>query len=149
MKIRRMKKEDIREAAQIEREIFSVPWSEQSFYDAIEMEQTIFLTAEEEGRVAGYLGMYLAADEGEITNVAVHKDCRRRHIGRALLMQALTEAAERGADTIFLEVRCSNAPAIALYEQMGFKICGTRRGFYEKPREDACVMVRPDISTFL
>lgn len=148
MQICLMEKSHIREVAQIEKETFSVPWSEKAFLEALEAEYALFLVAEEEGRVAGYIGVYLAADEGEITNVAVEETFRRHHIGEYLVKEALSEAEKKGAATIFLEVRCSNTPAIALYEKMGFSICGTRKGFYEKPKEDAYVMVSaPDIST--
>ena len=73
---------------------------------------------------------------------------RRRHIAEALVAEMQKEAAGRGTHSVFLEVRCSNTGAIALYQKMGFSICGTRRGFYEKPKEDAYVMVyTPEIST--
>ena len=86
--------------------------------------------------------------EAEITNVAVEMEYRRRHIAEALVAEMQKEAAGRGTHSIFLEVRCSNTGAIALYQKMGFSICGTRRGFYEKPKEDAYVMVyTPEIST--
>ena len=73
---------------------------------------------------------------------------RGLHIAEALVAEMQKEAAKRGTHSIFLEVRCSNTGAIALYQKMGFSICGTRRGFYEKPKEDAYVMVyTPEIST--
>ena len=81
-------------------------------------------------------------------HVAVEMEYRRRHIAEALVAEMQKEAAGRGTHSIFLEVRCSNTGAIALYQKMGFSICGTRRGFYEKPKEDAYVMVyTPEIST--
>ena len=139
MVISRMKTEDVTDAARIEEKIFSMPWSEQSFLEALEQEYTVFFVAKEEEHCVGYIGAYFAADEAEITNVAVDMEYRRRHIA---------EAAKRGTRSIFLEVRCSNTGAIALYQKMGFSICGTRRGFYEKPKEDAYVMVyTPEIST--
>ena len=149
MTIRPMEEKDICEIAGIEREIFSTPWSEKAFFEALEAEYALFFAAEEDGQIAGYIGIYLAADEGEITNVAVAENFRRRHIGEQLVHAAVSEAGKRGAVSIFLEVRYSNLPAIALYEKMGFSICGTRKGFYERPKEDAYVMVfAPDISTF-
>ncbi|MCI8327639.1 MAG: ribosomal protein S18-alanine N-acetyltransferase [Lachnospiraceae bacterium] len=148
MQIRLMKKSDIEEVAQIERETFSMPWSQRAFLQSLEMEHVLFLVAEKENEIAGYIGVYFAADEAEITNVAVKEKFRRRHIGESLVKEMVLRAKERGAVFAFLEVRCSNAEAIALYEKMGFSICGSRKGFYEKPREDAYVMVfAPDIST--
>lgn len=149
MRIRQMERKDAAKAAAIEEEIFSMPWSKQAFLEALDLESTLFLAAEEEGELAGYIGLYLAADEGEITNVAVRERYRRRRIAESLIEHAMCTAAERGAAKVFLEVRPSNTGAIALYEKTGFIHCGTRRGFYEKPREDAYVMMRPDISTIL
>lgn len=145
--IRLMEKKDVAKVTAIERDIFSMPWSENGFLDAICADNTLFLVAEEEG-IKGYIGMYLAADEGEITNVAVKETGRRKHLGESLLREALRISAERGIVSWFLEVRKSNAAAIALYKKQGFSVCGVRKGFYEKPREDAYVMVYPpDIST--
>ena len=90
--------------------------------------------------VAGYCGIYLAADEGEITNVAVAECFRRRGIAGLLVEQILTESRNRGAARVFLEVRESNFPAIQLYEKHGFQVVGTRRAFYQKPTEDALLM---------
>jgi ribosomal-protein-alanine N-acetyltransferase len=90
--------------------------------------------------VAGYIGMYLAMDEGEITNVAVAASARKRGIGKALIRELVEKAARRGISRIVLEVRVGNRPAIALYEQMGFRRIGTRKGFYDFPKEDADIM---------
>lgn len=147
MRIRPMETEDVPAVADMEQEIFSIPWSAQAFTDALEADYTLFLVAEVSGVTAGYIGVYLAADEAEITNVAVHERYRRCHLGELLVGEALNGAEKRGAVSAFLEVRISNAPAIRLYEKMGFGICGIRKGFYEKPREDAYVMTVPDIST--
>lgn len=148
MVICRMKPEDAADAADMEEKIFSVPWSEQAFLEALSQECTVFLAAKTEERCIGYIGAYFAADEAEITNVAVDEDYRRRRIGEALVKGIQKEAVQRGTQSIFLEVRCSNASAISLYQKLGFSVCGTRRGFYEKPKEDAYVMVyTPEIST--
>lgn len=147
MQIRPMEAEDISAVAAIEQKTFSMPWSRQAFADALQADYTLFLVAEVSGAIAGYIGVYLAADEAEITNVAVLEDHRGCHLGKLLVSEALREAKRRGAASVFLEVRISNDPAIGLYKKLGFEICGTRKGFYEKPREDAYVMMIPDIST--
>ena len=92
--IRSMTAEDAAKVASLEAEIFSQPWSENAFLDSLCLPDTIFLVAEESGVIQGYIGMYLAADEGEITNVAVNPACRRRGIGEGLL----TEMKKRAAD---------------------------------------------------
>lgn len=139
--VRRMAKEDCEKVAQLENRIFSQPWSEQGFVDAIAGTQNIFLVAEEHGEIWGYIGMYQALDEGEITNVAVAPEKRNAGIGRKLMQAAMTEAKQQGIVQIVLEVRVSNAPAIRLYEKCGFVNCGIRKGFYDFPKEDAYIML--------
>ena len=136
-----MTEEDCKKAAELEKEIFSQPWSEQGFLDALAREENIFLVAEEAGELCGYLGMYQSLDEGEITNVAVKAEKRNAGIG-FLLIQAVIEAAkQQQINQIILEVRVSNASAIHLYEKCGFINCGIRKGFYDFPKEDAYIMI--------
>ncbi len=137
--IREMTEADIGTVAQIETAVFSQPWSRQGFLDALAMECTLFLVAETEGGIAGYIGMYVALDEAEITNVAVAEASRGRGVGGALVDTALLRARARGIRSAVLEVRVSNAPAIRLYESRGFVRQGVRRGFYECPKEDAYI----------
>ena len=82
MVISRMKTEDVTDAARIEEKIFSTPWSEQSFLEALEQEYTVFFAAKKKEHCVGYIGAYFAADEAEITNVAVEMEYRRRTGGR-------------------------------------------------------------------
>ncbi len=76
-----MRKEHISHVAKIEAEVFSTPWSEQAFADACTMDYAFFYVAVVESQLVGYCGSYLAADEGEITNVAVAPGWRRQTIG--------------------------------------------------------------------
>ena len=138
--IRPMEERDIAQAARIEAESFSAPWSAEAFRKSLALDYTIFLTAEWEGRVAGYCGCYVSLEEAEITNVAVKEELRGRGIARALLLELLRQGEGRGAKAFLLEVRAGNAPAIRLYEGLGFEREGLRRNFYEQPREDALVM---------
>jgi ribosomal-protein-alanine N-acetyltransferase len=137
-----MMPQDVDAVAKMEQAIFSSPWSAQGFLDSLANPDTLFIVAlEDDANIpAGYAGMYLALDEGEITNVAVAESCRRNGIGRALIREILQMAAARGIRRVVLEVRVSNRAAIALYEQMGFRRIGTRRGFYDFPKEDADIM---------
>lgn len=139
--VRRMEAADAEAVSRLERQIFSKPWSCRGFLDALESGNTIFLVAEAEGKIAGYCGMYCAADEGEITNVAVCPSMRRCGIGRKLMEQSLLEARQAGIRHVILEVRVSNEAAIQLYESFGFSIQGIRKGFYERPVEDGYVMM--------
>ena len=141
IQVRRMEAADAEAVSCMEQQIFSMPWSRQGFLDALTGENAIFLVAEAEGRIAGYCGMYCAAEEGEITNVAVEAAYRRSGIGTKLMESLLTEAKDAGIKTVILEVRSSNGDAIRLYEKFGFELQGVRKGFYEKPKEDGCVMI--------
>ncbi len=141
MLIRKMEEQDVSWVARVERENFSMPWSEKAFTDSLKQEEALFLVAEEEGNGLGYIGVYLSFEEGEITNVSVDGTQRNRGIGNALVEQLKKEAKERKVERIFLEVRVSNEPAIHLYEKQGFEKAGCRKNFYEKPREDAWVMM--------
>lgn len=89
-------------------------------------------------RLVGFLAFSQVLDEGSVVEVAVHPDFRRRGIARALIENAMEDA--RGLTSVFLEVRRSNAPAIALYESLGFEQIAVRRGYYDRPTEDAVVM---------
>ena len=141
IQIREMQVKDADAVAAIEQQIFSQPWSRQGFLDAVKLANTVFLVAEENNRIVGYIGMYVAMDEGEITNVAVAPVERCHGIGGMLIAELLKIAENKGIARIVLEVRVSNDSAIRLYERNGFVQCGVRRGFYEFPKEDAYVMV--------
>lgn len=133
--------EHVEQAAAIEAEVFSIPWSAQGFADALGLDYTLFYAACVDSSLAGYCGIYLAADEGEITNVAVSYRYRRFGIARALVQHTLLQAQAKGIRRIFLEVRSSNEPAISLYTKLGFQVKGQRKNFYQSPLEDALVMM--------
>ena len=140
MLIRRMTMEDIPQVVQIENACFSQPWSESSFRDSLSREDTIFLVCENADGITGYMGMYISFDEANITNVAVFPECRKQGIGEKIVSQAKQTVQEMAVNTIFLEVRVSNIPAISLYKKMEFEILGIRKNFYEHPIEDAIIM---------
>lgn len=140
LRIRKMEPGDIPWAAAIEKENFSLPWSEAGFLEALEKKENIYLTALEDGQVVGYIGMWTVLDEGEITQVSVKKEFQGRHIGRKLMEALEAEGRKAGVTSFFLEVRQSNESAIRLYESCGFSIQGIRKNFYEDPREDGILM---------
>lgn len=155
MLIREMTLQDVSAVAAIEKMCFSLPWSEQSLIDSVKREDTMFLVCEEfdeknsddtgdvNSNIAGYIGMYLSFDEGDITNVAVSPAHRKKGYGEALVSKAKELAKEKQLEMILLEVRVSNAPAISLYKKMGFEELGIRKNFYEHPVEDAIIMKCP------
>ena len=128
--------------AAIEALCFHEPWSEQALA-LLTGERAFGLAAvgEETGEVLAYLGVLVALDEGQITNVATHPSWRRRGLADALLEALKKTAKERGLALLSLEVRESNAAAIALYEKHGFFTAGRRPHFYTHPTEAALVML--------
>lgn len=145
--IEKMQTKDLPEVAEIEARVFSVPWSEQGFADALKQD-TIFVTAKQDGQVVGYCGMYCSFEEGEITNVAVLPEAQNHGIGKKIISALLRASQKKNISRIVLEVRVSNTPAIRLYEGFGFQKAGIRKGFYEKPREDAAIMILEQIPSF-
>jgi ribosomal-protein-alanine N-acetyltransferase len=124
----------------IERQAFSDPWSEASFREALTSPWTFGLIAEGARRVAGYLIAREVAGTGEVLNLAVAPEFRRRGIGGALLEAGLAALRRRKVDEVFLEVRESNISAQALYIGYGFRPVGQRAAYYRNPKEDALVL---------
>jgi ribosomal-protein-alanine N-acetyltransferase len=96
--------------------------------------------AELDGEIIGYAGVWIILDEGHVTNIAVHPKYQRRGIGRQLMEAITAFAAGRGAVRMTLEVRVSNFVAQDLYKQLGYEICGVRKGYYQDTKEDAYIM---------
>ena len=156
--VRRMREEDIPQAVEIEKAAFTRPWSKSIFkatlllpyaayYVAVEqggMEQGGMEQGEKQGpepdRIVGICGVKKIFEEGEISNVAVHPDCRGRGISRRMLEMLIREAREDGVESFTLEVRAGNRTAICLYESFGFRAEGVRPRFYDHPVEDGLIM---------
>ena len=134
-------------AAELEKLCFTSPWSAQSLElltnDGIGVGYVLESPAGEgqPATVAAYGGMLITVDEGQITNIAVHPDHRRKGYGAAITRSLLRHAKDARLESVSLEVRASNTAAINLYKQAGFYEAGRRKGFYTKPTEDALVMV--------
>lgn len=139
MEITEMIKEDAPELAQLDSICFSVPWSEKSFSEEAENRLAKYFVAKENGKILGYGGIWLVAEEGQITNIAVLPEHRKKGIASKLLLK-LIECAE--GKSIVLEVRESNLAAISLYEKQGFENAGVRKNFYHSPVENAIIMIR-------
>jgi [ribosomal protein S18]-alanine N-acetyltransferase len=136
---------DVSYVAALEAQIHAAPWSAGNFHDALAAGYSA-LAAEREGRIVAFGVMMLAPGEAQLLNLSVVPDARREGLGRALLRRFLAEAVRLGAEQIFLEVRVSNATAIALYEDEHFVRVGRRNAYYppgrDGEREDALVMRR-------
>lgn len=139
--------DDVPQVAAIERQCFPDPWSERMLREHLDNQCAAALVARgEDGMILGYGGLLVVLDEGYITNIAVAESCRRKGLGRAMLSALIDHCRESGASFLTLEVRQSNAPAIALYESMGFLPEGRRKNFYRQPTEDAILMTKRDLS---
>ena len=95
----------------IEEANFSIPWTETGFFTFLIRDDALFLVAEEDGEILGYLGILISFDESEITNVCVAEKARRRGIGRALMEELFRRMQERKVRVIHLDVRIGNTPA--------------------------------------
>lgn len=137
---RQMVRADVPFISRLEEETFSMPWSEEAFLDMIEKRDARYYVAEEDGRLLGGCGVLLIVGEGNITNVVIAPEERNRGVGTGLLQYMMAEGEREGLTAYTLEVRVSNAPAIHLYEKLGFVSEGIRPNFYEKPTEDAMIM---------
>lgn len=134
---------DLDAVADLERRSFSHPWSRDAFVAELRNVRSSLWVAEHRRpagpALVGYLCRWIVEDEAQVLNVTIHPSWRRRGLGRWMLERALLDAVGRGARRATLEVRRHNAPAIALYERMGFRRVGERKNYYG-PGEDALLM---------
>ncbi len=143
VKIRSAAPDDLAEIVRIERDTFSKPWAARSFHDLLGVRSAFVLVATRESSpVLGYAVAYVAADVGELANLAVAHEARGTGLGRALLKAVVRLAASRGAASLFLDVRASNVGALALYASANFAEITRRKEYYAHPVEDAIVMRR-------
>ena len=140
--VRHARPEESASLAAIEQACFSRPWSEYSIRSHVAGENAFSLVAEEDGSPLGVLFLSCLPPEGEVYRLSVLPAARRRGIGRLLLQKGLALEQAAGVTKMFLDVRVSNTPAIALYRSFGFTACGQRANYYHAPREDALLMER-------
>ena len=123
--------------AELEKQNFSEPWPEIAVRSELTNKLALWLVAVEEGEVLGYVGSQTVLQEADMMNIAVADTHRRRGIARMLVEELIRQL---DAYQLTLEVRASNAPAIALYEKLGFTQVGLRKNYYHKPKEDALIL---------
>lgn len=140
MTIEKMNAGQVAQIADLEKICFSDPWSENSIASELENKLAHWLVAQEREMVAGYIGSQTVMGETDMMNVAVHPDFRRRGIAEALVKRLVEDLQAMESHCLTLEVRASNAPAIALYEKLGFSQIGRRKNYYRNPREDALIL---------
>lgn len=138
--IKPLTEEYVDQVCVLEEEAFSMPWHKESFLEMIANENACYLVALMGEEVVASCGLRHIVGEGEITNVVTKNTMRGKGVGRKILLRLLEEGSKMGAEAFTLEVRVSNAPAIHLYESLGFVSEGVRKNFYEEPTEDALIM---------
>ena len=140
MILEKMNSAHVSQIAELEKICFSDPWSERSIASELDNKLAFWLVALEGETVAGYIGSQTVMDETDMMNVAVHPDFRRKGIAEALVNGLVEQLKILGSRCLTLEVRASNAPAIALYGKLGFAEIGRRKNYYRNPREDALIL---------
>ncbi len=137
-----MRAEHLDNLAELEKLCFSDPWTREGLEAELSSDTAFFAVAEQEGCAVGCAGMHCVCGECYIDKVVVHPDYRRQGLARGLVQYLIEQAIKQSGEFITLEVRESNAPAIALYQKLGFEPVGTRKNFYSAPRENALLMTK-------
>ncbi|NLW24901.1 MAG: ribosomal protein S18-alanine N-acetyltransferase [Clostridia bacterium] len=142
--LRKMEITDIIKVAEIEKASFPTPWSSYAFTCELldnQFAHYIVMTLKDEPeKIIGYGGMWVIIDEAHVTNIAISPEYRGRRLGEILLLKMMEVAIDKGALRMTLEVRVSNIRARKLYERLGFKSAGLRKGYYVDNHEDAIIM---------
>ncbi len=131
----------ITDILEVEKMSFSHPWTEKMFEEEISGKFSVYRVVIKDGKAIAYMGMWVLADEGHITNIAVSKNYRRQGVASLLLKDFIKLAKERNLAFMTLEVRASNEAARALYSSFGFCEVGRRKKYYENT-EDAILMTK-------
>ncbi len=140
IEFREMAPEDADAVEVVEKACFAIPWSRDSFWKEAINENTLYLLALAGEKVIGYVGCWISYEEAQITNVAIMPEYRGRGIGTRLFGEIIQRVKEKGVTAMTLEVRPTNAPALAIYTGYGFKEAGRRPKYYQDNGEDAIIM---------
>jgi ribosomal-protein-alanine N-acetyltransferase len=136
-----MTAEHVTSVAELEKICFGTEaWSEKSVTSELTNALSLWLVADDNGRVAGYVGSQTVMDETDMMNVAVHPDYRKQGIAKALIVGLVEELRKKGSHCLTLEVRASNENAISLYRKLDFQQIGLRKNYYHNPKEDALIL---------
>lgn len=136
-----LKKEHLPFIEEIDNLCFHKPWSITEFEKEIENPIATYYVAVVNNKVVGYGGFWWVMFEAEITNIAVHPDFRKQGIAMKILQAMIKKCLETSTTLLHLEVRESNAPALSLYNKLGFKQDGLRKGYYSDG-ENAVLMTK-------
>lgn len=141
--LRPMSNEDIDTVARIEAVVHPVPWSPQAFRDCLKAGYLCDAIIRDD-EVVGYQVVSEVLDEAHLLNIAVAPALQRRGLAWAALRHTVERCRSHGMTIFYLEVRESNAPALALYQHLGFVVTGRRKAYYRcaTGREDAVLMMK-------
>ena len=142
MIIATMNHETVEAVAQLESQFFSTPWSHGDLVNELENPWAIWLTATENDKLAGYLGIQYGPDGADIMSIATEPAFRGKGVAKLLLQEMEQRLIALSLQWITLEVRPSNASALALYKSLGFQQVGRRPRYYQKPTEDALLLTK-------
>jgi [ribosomal protein S18]-alanine N-acetyltransferase len=147
VEFRKLKLRDLGAIEDIERASYPTPWSRSMFAGELAKPSSICLGAidVEDDRLVGYLIISRYVDAWHVMNLAVAHEYRRNAIATRLMQRLFELTASDGRRGYTLEVRVSNEAAIRLYEALGFRARGIRRGYYTDNREDALIMWRDPV----
>lgn len=135
-----MTSEHVAQVAALEKECFSMPWSENAIAGELSNPLSLWVVAVDGDTVAGYVGSQAVMGEADMMNLAVLPAYRRQNIGRKLVSELIDKLNDREVFSLTLEVRASNEAAIGLYNSLGFKQVGRRPNYYKAPKEDALIL---------
>ena len=135
-----MQQDHVPQVAQLEKECFHDPWSENAVASELKNPLSLWLVAVDGQKVAGYVGSQSVMGEADMMNIAVSSDYRRSGIALELVERLVALLREKDVYSLTLEVRASNEPAKALYSKLGFNQVGRRPNYYRNPKEDALIL---------
>ena len=136
----KMTEDHVCSVAALEKECFSMPWSENSVRSELTNPLSLWIVAVDGDKLVGYVGSQSVMGEADMMNLAVAADYRCRGIGKELVLKLICNLKAASVTSLTLEVRASNDPAIHLYEKLGFAQVGRRPNYYKNPKEDALIL---------
>lgn len=145
VQLRALQADDLEAVLAIEVAAYSHPWTRGNFQDSLLAGHPTMALCNGDGELIGYSVAMPGVDELHLLNLTVARRCQRLGLGARLLAAVLDQARDAALRTVWLEVRASNFPALALYRRFGFAQVGLRRGYYpaRHGREDAVLMSLP------
>jgi ribosomal-protein-alanine N-acetyltransferase len=139
--IEEMTLDDVVAVQEIEREIFLTPWPRNAYQrELLQNKMASYIVLRDRDEIIGYAGLWKMHDEAHVTTVGVRRRDQGKGFGIALMLALIGRAYTLNSRWMTLEVRASNHGAMAMYEKLGFKVIGRRRGYYTDDGEDAVVM---------